>query len=181
MSVRLRLLGAVVLLTLVLVGMVGIRQFTLSTGSHVVLETAPIDPRSLFRGDFVRLNYRIRELSLREIAGDEAFETGDTIFVQLRRGELFGQPVSVHKKYPPVIEDHVVIKGRVSRHLKGVSRITVRYGIENFFIPEGEGLALERPQPGSKVTVLVAIDRFGNSAIKAVLLNGEPRYSETLF
>ncbi|NNE82886.1 MAG: GDYXXLXY domain-containing protein [Alphaproteobacteria bacterium] len=174
-----RLLAAVALLSLVLVAMVGLKQFTLATGATVVLETVPIDPRSLFRGDFVRLNYTISDLPLADIAGDSDFAKGDTVFVRLRRGPLYGQPISLHKEYPPVLEDHVVIKGRITRNPR--SRVRIRYGIESFFIPEGEGLALERPPPGSKVTVLVAIDRYGKSAIKAVLVDGEPRYSETLF
>ena len=175
-----RLFAAVLLLTLVLVAMVGLKQFTLTTGDNIVLETQPIDPRSLFRGDFVQLNYTINVLSPAEIGRDTAFEKGDTVFVRLRRGDLYGQIVSVHKSYPPALEDHVVIKGRAS-FVRRNGEMSVRYGIENFFIPEGEGLALERPPPGSKITVLVAIDRFGKSAIKAVLVDGEPRYSETLF
>ncbi len=177
MTLPLRLLGAVVLLTLILVGMVGFRQFTLTTGANVLLETTPIDPRSLFRGDFVRLNYQISEVPRLGFVGQ--FATGDTLFIRLRQGDLFAQPASVHKEYPPVLENHVVIKGKVTGNFR--DRIRVRYGIESFFIPEGEGRALERPEPGSKVTILVAVDRFGNSAIKTVLVDGEPRYSETLF
>lgn len=177
MTRSLRLLGAVVLLTFILVGMVGIRQFTLTTGDNVLLETTPVDPRSLFRGDFVRLNYKISELPPIGFVGD--FARGDTIYVRLRQGELFAQPASVHDKRPPALENHVVIKGKVTGNFR--DRIRIRYGIESFFIPEGEGLALERPEPGSKVTILVAIDRFGNAAIKAVLVDGESRYSETLF
>jgi uncharacterized membrane-anchored protein len=59
--------------------------------------------------------------------------------------------------------------------------LTVRYGIENYFVPEGEGRDLERPKPGEKVSTRVAVDRFGNAGIKAVLVNGQPRYTETLF
>lgn len=174
---RLRLIAAVALMTLILVGMVGLRQFTLTTGANVLLETTPVDPRSLFRGDFVRLNYKISELPPIGFVGE--FARGDTIYVRLRQDDLFAQPASVHDEYPPVLENHVVIKGKVTGNFR--SRIRIRYGIESFFIPEGEGRALERPEPGSKVTILVAVDRFGNAAIKTVLVNGEPRYSETLF
>ncbi|MGH8629618.1 MAG: GDYXXLXY domain-containing protein [Burkholderiales bacterium] len=62
-----------------------------------------------------------------------------------------------------------------------VVTLNVRYGIENYFVPEGEGLALERPKPDEKVTIRVAVDRAGNAGIKAVLVNGTPRYEEKLF
>jgi hypothetical protein len=57
----------------------------------------------------------------------------------------------------------------------------VRYGIENYFVPEGEGRALERPKPNEKVTIQVAVDRYGRAGIQAVLVNGQPRYVERLF
>ena len=34
---------------------------------------------------------------------------------------------------------------------------------------------------GEKVSLRIAVDRFGNAGIKAVLVNGEVRYLETLF
>ena len=58
-------------------------------------------------------------------------------------------------------------------------RIVVRYGIENYFVPEGEGRYLERGDIG-KVDIRVAVDTFGNVGIKAVLLNDEELYVESL-
>ncbi len=58
MSIRLGLIIAVALQTLALFAMVGMKQYTLSAGTPVLLETRTVDPRSLFRGDYVRLNYR---------------------------------------------------------------------------------------------------------------------------
>ena len=54
---RIPLLALVVLLqTAALVGMVAIKQRTLITGTPVLLKTEPVDPRSLFRGDYVILS-----------------------------------------------------------------------------------------------------------------------------
>ena len=70
--------------------------------------------------------------------------------------------------------------GFVQQSARG-GKIFVRYGIESYFIPEGEGRELERPAPGEEISILVAVDRFGNAGIKAVLINGQPRYVEKLF
>ncbi len=70
-----------------------------------------------------------------------------------------------------------MIKGEV-RYARG--NIAVRYGIENYFVPEGEGRALERPRAEERVDILVAVDRFGGAGIKGVLVNGELRYQEKL-
>jgi uncharacterized membrane-anchored protein len=48
-------------------------------------------------------------------------------------------------------------------------------------VPEGEGRAFERPKPGEAVSIRVVVDRYGNAAIKAVLVNGVERYVERVF
>lgn len=177
--VPLRLLIVIVLQTAVLAVMIGMKQWTLNTGTPIVLETAPIDPRSLFRGDYVRLSYKINSLTLDELDGADDFAAHGRIYVLLKKGEPYWQPVSLHHELPPAQPDHVAIKGEVEYvRLKVVS---VRYGIENYFVPEGEGMALERPSAGETVSIRVAVDRNGNAGIKAVLVNGEARYTESLF
>ena len=48
-------------------------------------------------------------------------------------------------------------------------------------MPEGEGRDIERTRRDGKVSILVAVDRFGNAGIKAVLIDGATRYEEKLF
>ena len=190
MSKRIGLAIAVVLQSLALVGMVGIKQWTLATGTPVLLETEPVDPRSLFRGDYVRLAYRIGTFDLTRIAGDDAFEKHDRVHVLLRQGERYWEAVSIHRDRPEVPPGQVAIKGRVeylgANFLPGEDvpiqhGITIRYGIENYFVPEGTGGDLERPPEGEEVSILVAVDRYGNAGIKAVLVDDEVRYEERLF
>ena len=51
-----RLLILVLMQTAVWLHMIGFRQWTLETGTPVVLAIHPVDPRSLFQGDYVRLS-----------------------------------------------------------------------------------------------------------------------------
>jgi uncharacterized membrane-anchored protein len=184
-----RLLIIVVIQTLVLAGMVAKRQWTLATGTPVVLETRPVDPRSLFRGDYVTFNYDIGSLNLQELDGDDDFRSHDTVYVVLESGEPYWRPRAVYHA-PPA--DRVALRGEVqyvgehrwnpeTRSNEAVRHLSVRYGIEDYFVPEGEGRALERPQAGETVSLRVAVDRFGNGAIQALLINGVERYRETLF
>ena len=53
---------AVLMQILVLVYMAGEREYILRNGKIIYLRTAPIDPRDLFRGDYVRLNYEISRI-----------------------------------------------------------------------------------------------------------------------
>ena len=190
-----RLLVVALMQTLILLAMIGMRQWTLATGIPVILETQPIDPRSLFSGDYVRLNYKVSDLRLEELTGDRLFKRHDTVFVVLARdGEAGGEywkAVSVHRNRPRPGEGQAVIKGSVEytgdtmwdaaqNKAVQVRHLHVRYGIEDYFVQEGTGRALERPKQDEKVSIQVAVDRFGNAGIRAVLINGLPKYVETL-
>jgi uncharacterized membrane-anchored protein len=189
LSLALRIGIVVVMLTLVLFGMIARKQWTLVTGTPVVLETRPVDPRSLFRGDYVRLNYTINTLDSAKYPALSTVKRGDVVFVTLVPGEVYWQPETVSTECPGT--DSVVLKGRVDRVNRRWNRemrqyevshnVRVKFGIENYFVPEGAGRAIERPAEGEKVSIEVAVDRFGNAGIRAVLINGVPRYIETLF
>ena len=49
---------------LLLVGIIAYRQYWVATGERVLLGTEPVDPRDIFRGDYVTLNYEISSLDL---------------------------------------------------------------------------------------------------------------------
>ncbi|MBI4746057.1 MAG: GDYXXLXY domain-containing protein [Deltaproteobacteria bacterium] len=192
MGTKLRIAVIIALQTLALLSMIAMRQWTLNTGTHVILETAPIDPRSLFSGDYVRLNYKISNIRVGEVSGDREFKRHDCVYVLLKEGDPYWQPVSVHHNKPTVPPGHVAIKGDVNyvndffwnqetQKSEKVKHINIRYGIESYFVPEGEGRALERPKEGEKITILVAVDRYGNAGIKSLLVNGKDRYTESLF
>lgn len=189
MSLTRRLFIIVVIQTLVLTGMIAKRQWTLATGTPVVLKTQPIDPRSLFRGDYVTFNYEISRLKPSELAGDDEFRRHDTIYVVLEPGEPYWQARAVFRAPPP---GQLALRGTVqyvgdhwwnpeTGASEAMPHISVRYGIEDYFVPEGEGRVLERPVDGEVISLRVAVDRFGNGAIQSLLINGMERYRETLF
>lgn len=184
---RIALLAAVVVLqTVALAGMVALKHRTLITGTPILLKTEPVDPRSLFRGDYVILNYAISSLNYDEVEGDDGFERHDAVYVLLREGEEFWEPVSIHREMPAHGPESVVIRGEVrysGNWIGGEDRagINVNYGIGSYFVPEGEGREIELPRNEGKVSIQVAVDGAGAAAIKAVLIDGEVRYEEKLF
>jgi hypothetical protein len=50
------------------------RIYILKTGKVIHLRTAPIDPRDIFRGDYVRLNYEISRIAIDDLKDAEDFE-----------------------------------------------------------------------------------------------------------
>ncbi|MGH6622300.1 MAG: GDYXXLXY domain-containing protein [Alphaproteobacteria bacterium] len=109
------------------------------------------------------------------------FKAGETLYVTLREDAPFWKPVSVHSARPAPRAGTVVIKGEIGYVGSGAKAVEMRYGIEEYFVPEGEGREIERSRQGGKVSMLVAVDRFGNAGIKAVLIDGVTRYEEKLF
>ena len=192
-SVIFKILLIILIQSLFLIAMIANRQAILSSDIIVVLETRPIDPRSLFRGDYVRLNYDINELQLDELSGDQSFKRNDTVYVMLQKQDLYWQAKAVFLEKPGSQNIHqAFIRGVVKRVTsrqrdqdykshKDVTSLRVSYGIENYFVPEGEGLKLERPKPGDKVTLEIALDGAGHAVIKSLLLNGVKQYEEALF
>lgn len=193
MNHKLKIAILVIIQTLALFFMIGLKQWTLVTGVPVVLETRPVDPRSLFSGDYIRLNYLISQIS-EGIGEERGFNPHDTIYVVLKEGAPYWTPVSIHHQMPEIPPGLVAIKGEVlaasgmrwnpetrSPETLPIRDLNVRYGIENYYVPEGEGTRLERPGPDAKLSIRVAVDRFGNAGIQAVLINGQERYVESLF
>lgn len=189
MTLRVSVILAVQILALL--GMIGMKQWTLNSGTPIVLETAPIDPRSLFSGDYVRLNYTISTLTLEKLGGDREFKRHDTVYLVLQSAEPYATPVSVHRQMPQLGSGQVALKGEVeyvsdtrwnqqTRQLDPVKSLSVHYGIENYYVAEGTGHTLEQPADNARVSVRVAVDRLGGAGISAILLNGKERYVEKL-
>ena len=57
----------------------------------------------------------------------------------------------------------------------------IKYGIESYFVPEGEGKRLEDLVRERKLQVLVAVGADGEAAIKGLLIDGALQYEEPLF
>jgi hypothetical protein len=59
------------------------RAELLRNGHEIRLTVVPVDPHDLFRGDYVVLNYAISNVRSDALAGDDAFQFGDPIYVSL--------------------------------------------------------------------------------------------------
>jgi uncharacterized membrane-anchored protein len=83
------IVAAIIMQVLVLAYMAGEREYILGSGTIVHLRTAPVDPRDIFRGDYVRLSYEISRIAANDITDAESREKikkGRKIFVSLEKG-----------------------------------------------------------------------------------------------
>jgi uncharacterized membrane-anchored protein len=56
-----------------------------------------------------------------------------------------------------------------------------RYGIEQYFVPQGEGRRLENLAREKRLAARIAVDSGGNAALKGLVIDGKLEYEEPLF
>ena len=142
-----------------LVAFAGVREVALTEGREITLQTAPVDPRSLFQGDYAILDYEIAEVPA-HLAQQPA---GATVYVVLMEcGDVWC--ASAYTRSNPDSTD-VYIRGAISVDGR------LDFGIGTYFVPEGTGRVIERAQD---VKVVVSLDGRGQAVIKGVLVDGVP-------
>jgi uncharacterized membrane-anchored protein len=156
---------------IVIVGFMGVKLYTVYAGEEILLKVAPVDPRDMFRGDYIALSYDISRINLATVPYDSTFSSGETIYAVLSRKEKYWTIDSVSHAKSSLGENQVFMKGRVIA-VSGQS-VRVEWGIESYFVPEGEGLTIERMRD-AELSVIVVVDNTGSSVLKQLLINDEP-------
>jgi uncharacterized membrane-anchored protein len=178
------------LIQVALIGLMVVdRVRVLQEGAEVTLETRPVDPRDFLRGDYVVLAYEISNLPAGALKDQPSSGSDTVVYVKLApKPDGFYQAVSVHAEPVEVTGNERIIQGRVvSGATCGTNRnvfcerLRLRYGIERYFVPQGEGLELERARNQNKIAVVAAVTPSGRAAIKRLLLDGKPVYEEPYF
>jgi len=154
------LILAIMLQFVVLTGMYVNAALPMWTGSEIRVKTVPVDPRSMFRGNYARLSYEFSLLQRKQFPDNVELRNGEVLYVVLKPGAdgLFSlSHVSLEKP-----SDEVFIRGRInSRHnrIRGLSTLQVKYGIEAFFAPKIKALQLEKDLRNGGVAVLMISSR----------------------
>ena len=169
--------AAVALQVMLLLGMAARHTYTLQTGRPIRLETVPVDPWDMFRGEYVQLRYKISELSAGQIPMTGApYERGQRVWVTLRQADPYWVAVALSDRKPAVGGGEVALQGRVEWWMTeggptGGPQGSVHYGIEQFYVPEGEGPGLEERR--LQISVEARVDRFGRAALSRVFVDGK--------
>ncbi|PZM11189.1 GDYXXLXY domain-containing protein [Rhizobium tubonense] len=157
----------------------------LRSGTEVLLKTAPIDPRDLLRGDYVVLNYEISSVPASTIVGGPPKEAGERVLsVRLQKqpdgfwgiaessfGALEAKP------------DTVVLKSQPFQYYPVDPEQTIRvdYGIERYYIPEGEGSNLDTARSEGQLSIAARVSAGGQAQIRSLLVDGKAVYEEPLY
>ncbi len=163
------------------------RASILRSGTEVLLKTAPVDPRDLLRGDYVILTYDISNISTTSISGARPKE-GEVarLSVRLKPGADGFWIVSQASFDPLAAEDGSVVLLSEPITMYGwewenAGNLAVSYGIERFYVPEGEGKPIEDGRNEGRVSVAARVSEEGQAQIRALMLDGQPLYEEPLY
>ncbi|MGE5372352.1 MAG: GDYXXLXY domain-containing protein [Solirubrobacterales bacterium] len=168
----------VCLQVLLLTGMILDNQYILRYGQPILLKTEPIDPNSLFSGEYVDLNYEISDLDLDQtvyevppagMALEAYYAQGKTVYVTLKKNGRFYEAARIARHRTEPGAGQIVLKGRI-RWSEPIVAVRVSYGIESYYTPEGKAKGYERPTNGTPV-VTVRVDRFGRGRIEKVVID----------
>jgi len=162
------LLVTVVAQLVILLGMIALRALPLVTGQTVLVRVQPVDPRDLFRGDYVILSYDFSRTSPETIEGLSANERGSW-------KKLEGRAV-----YVPLVPDSngvhyraekiTVVKPARGPFLKGqMERYgSLKFGIESYFVQEGTGRVYEQAIRDRKLSAELAVTSSGQAALRGL-------------
>ena len=178
MNIKILLFGAVLgLQSAWILGTTFVQERVLRGGQVICLETRPVDPRDLIRGDYVILSYKISDLdrSLFAPALNSPPVPGHAVYVDLQSDGQFYVPGWASLEPIKPAAGHVVLKGRAENLWGAPNRQTVHvvYGLEQYFVREGTGT------PHGKLTVNVAVPASGQASIKELFVDGKP-YAEAM-
>jgi uncharacterized membrane-anchored protein len=180
----------------ILAGMIVGHAWPLWTGQGAILRVVPVDPRDMFRGEYVRLStpastlhvdpegraQRGGAVTVRPV-GDwwpEGYQDsssralrGRVVYVQLERGAdgVEYRPVTISRS---AVRGALNLKGRVQWH-SDARTLRVDYGIDRFFMQEGTAKPVEEAVRGGRVVQMdVAIARNGRARIRNLVIDGTP-------
>ncbi|MBW1792476.1 MAG: GDYXXLXY domain-containing protein [Deltaproteobacteria bacterium] len=144
--------------------------YPLWTGEEIRLKVIPVDPRSLFRGNYARLNYEVSSVQGKDLLENKELRSGEIVYVKLKPGAdglYVFDGVGLNKPGSAPF-----IRGRIQgKHFRRNSeRFDIRYGIEAYFAPKKKALALEKELRGGGVAVIMVAGN-GKAALKEVIAN----------
>ncbi|PSM51919.1 GDYXXLXY domain-containing protein [Campylobacter blaseri] len=134
-------------------------------GNEVKVRATGFDPRDIFLGNYVRLDYP----DIKDVNFDEKVDVGRKVYVVLEKnGDLY-KGKFVTKQRP---KDEVYLSGRTSGGIlqNGIRiRLDLKFGIEKYYLPRQKALDMEKDLRDAEAIVTLGVLK-GFARIKKVEL-----------
>jgi len=161
-------IGAVVIQILILVAVPARKVFTMATGKTVVLKVQPVDPYSILSGYYATLRFDISRVDAFPNAGMfQGYSDGAWFYAIVEKGDDgTWKPISLERELPDNLpENRAAVLGRYNHG-------AIRYGIEEFYIPEAQRdrIAEDLRTNVDKARVEIKVDRSGHAALERLII-----------
>jgi uncharacterized membrane-anchored protein len=138
------------------------KEWILMNGNEMIFQTAPIDPRDIFRGDYVRLDYPFSHIDTDQLSADiltTGLRKGQKVYLSLelnKQGIAQGKQLSTTPpSQPPYLAGQVKNHWPYRDYIKHRSRskpspissgnpVQIKYGLEQYYVEQGAGLEMEK-------------------------------------
>ena len=149
--------------------MIAMRLAPLLTGDIVLLRVVPLDPRDIFRGDYVVLSYECSLIPAQGIAGLRGYQNYDFSEVQGQTVYVTLAPESDGKHWRP--EKYSTERPKQGIYLRGqIQGRQIQYGIESFFVQEGKGCDYENAVRNRKLWAEISVTAGGEAVLRDLLI-----------
>lgn len=138
---------------LLLIGMAVMPIMTILFGKEVYLTTEPVDPRDLFRGDYVTLQYdaeRVPSSVLEKEVREEIGRRESNSYLPVEPLEVYAvlkkTKAGTHEVVKVVEEkpsSGLYLKGEMESLFSEAEGVSINYNLNNYFVPENTGGLLE--------------------------------------
>lgn len=161
---------AVVIQTLILVGVPARKVFTKATGKTVVLKVQPVDPYNILSGYYVTLGFDISRVDAFPNARGMFQGYSDKAWVYAiveKSDDGTWKPVSLEPDLPANLPDNrAALLGRINHG-------AIRYGIEEFYIPEAQrySIAEDLSRNVDRARVEIKVDGSGHAALERLIID----------
>ncbi len=173
----------IIIQVIIIVVMIGKSMLPLINGTPIELAVQARDPRDIFRGDYVVLNYSFNTLEIDSIPNDlkenKKYRFGDELYLELKQKNKYYEPVGLWENFPAE-NGNIVLKAIVQERYGyfktgGDGWIYLKCGIESYFTDSKQAKEIEEKllRRGSltaqnPVAVTVMVAKNGDARIKQI-------------
>jgi uncharacterized membrane-anchored protein len=134
---------------LILLGMCISPLYTMLTGEDMVLQTKPLDPSDLFRGDYVTLQYEAEEVPISLVDKAVVSRLQDQggqfdVFVLMEKKDGVHTPIKVSLEKP---DKGIFLKGTINyidKDNQGQEIAFIEYNLDKYFLEDNIGTEWEK-------------------------------------
>ena len=147
---------------LILLGMCFNPLYTLINGEEITLQTKPVDPSDLFRGDYVTLRYEAEEVPKQLVDEKVLAQLKEgrgnlDVYVLLKEKKGIHSPVKVTLDKPNM---GVFLKGKleyIDKNTDGTEVARIQYSLDKYFVEDNTGTDWEKASTKGEILAKVKV------------------------